>query len=296
MYYPMPCRSVNMLQNHRLVRTAAALLLIAAFFTKASPAHAEWFTDARFSAVYESNINGAVAGKDRKSDVALMPAFSFGHYAQLADSTGFTISADLKYGGFARFSGLDQLESGVSASLKYKWGLGSHAPWFKVSASGAHVDFREDFRDEDLVRTGLSAGKRLSERIFAALGYAYESGRARDPRFDRRNGTASAKIDYLLAESIQAWIGYARGSGVYIATRPIAGTAPSNSRVFIVNTFEEPMVAFQLHADAEILSFGARKDLSNHWSADISADFVDIYGNGRHYPDTIYKASAAYSY
>jgi hypothetical protein len=285
-----------MLQDRRLVRPAAALLFIAALFIMTSAAHAEWLIDAEFSAVYESNINGAIAGQDRKSDVALVPAVSFGHYAQPADSTSIAVSADMKYSGFARFSGLDHLESGLAASVKYKWGLGSYAPWIKIFGSGAHVDFREDFRDEDLARAGLLTGKRMYERIFAQIGYAYESGSARDSRFDTRNGIVSAKLDYLLTESVQTWIGYAFGSGVYIANLPFSGAAPFNPRAVVVHTFQQPMGAFQLRADARILSLGARKTVTNHWSVDVSADFIDIFGNERHYPDSIYKVNAAYSY
>jgi hypothetical protein len=285
-----------MLLYYHLLRTAAALLFIASFFIVTGAAHAEWFTEAEVSAVYESNVNRAIAGQDRKSDVAMMPAVSFGHYAQLADSTGLAVSADLKYSGFARFSGLDHLETGLAASLKYKWGLGSYAPWVKVFGSGAHSDFREDFRDEDLVRTGLLSGKRIHERIFAEIGYAYESGRARDSRFDTRNSIVSAKIDYLLTESVQVWIGYALGSGIYVVNLPFAGAAPFIPRAVIVNTFKQPMGAFQLQATAEILSLGGRKALTNRWSVDISADFVDIFGNERHYPDNVYKAGAVYSY
>jgi hypothetical protein len=296
MFRPISCGFIGVVGDYFVLGSAAALLSFAVLFAMTSTAHAEWFTDAEVSAVYESNINRAVVGRDRKSDVALMPAVSFGHYAQLADSIGLAVSADLKYTGFARFDGLDHLESGLTAFLKYKWGLGSYAPWVKVFGSGAHMDYREDFRDEELVRSGLLSGKRINERISAQLGYAYESGSARDSRFDTRNSVISAKIDYLLTESVQTWIGYASGRGVYIANLPFAGAAPSNPRAVIVNTFKEPMGAFQLHADAQILSLGASKALTSHWSADIGADFVDIFGNGRHYPDSLYKADVVYAY
>lgn len=296
MSYPIRSGCVSMLHNYFFLRTAAALLPVAAFFIATGAAQADWFTDSRFTAVYESNINRAVAEKDHKSDVALEPSVSFGHYAQLADSTGLSVSADLKYSGFARFSGLDQLESSLAFSVKYKWGLGSFAPWAKVYGSGAHVDYREDFRDEDLVQAELLTGKRISERFFAEIGYAYGSGRARDKRFDTRNGVVSAKIYYLLTEQVQAWIGYSRGRGVYIVNLPFYGAAPSNPDAVIVNTFEEPMEAFQLHADARILSLGASRSFTNHWSVDISADSIDIVGNGRRYPDSIYKAGFVYSY
>jgi hypothetical protein len=296
MYCRILSKAAGVLQDHCLLRTAAVLLFLATFFIAAGAAHADWFTDARFSAVSESNVNRAVAEKDRKSDVALAPFASFGHYAQLTDATGLTLSADLKYSGYSRFNGLDHLESGLAASLKYKWGLGSFAPWITVSASGAHLDFREDFRDEDLSGAGLLSGKRISERFFAEIGYAYESGKARDTRFDRRDGVASAKVDYLLTERVQAWIGYSLGRGVYISNLPFSGAAPSNPRAVVVHTFGEPMGAFQLHAEARILSVGARKALTNHWSTDFGADLIDIYGNGRHYRDSLYKAGVVCSY
>jgi hypothetical protein len=297
MFRPISCGFIGVVRDYFVPGSAAALFSFAVLFAVTDTAHAEWISDAEFSAVYESNVNRAIAGRDRKSDVALMPAVSFGYYAQLADSIGLAVSADLKYNGFARFSGLDHLESGLTASLKYKWGLGSYAPWVKVFGSGAHMDYREDFRDEDLVRSGFLSGKRINERISAQIGYAYESGSARDSRFDTRNSVVSMKIDYLLTESVQTWIGYAWGRGVYIANLPFAFAGGSSvPRADIVNTFKEPMRAFQLHADAQILSFGASKVLTSHWSADISADFVDIFGNGRHYPDSLYKAGIVYAY
>jgi hypothetical protein len=295
-FRPISCGFIGAVRGYFLPGSAAALLSFAMLFSVTSTAHAEWFTDAEVSAVYESNVNRAITGRDRKSDVALMPAVSFGHYEQYADSIGLTVSADLKYSGFARFSGLDQLESGLTASLKYKWGLGSYAPWVKFFGSGGHIDYREDFRDENLVRSGFLSGKRINERTSAQIGYAYESGSARDSRFDARNSIVSGRIDYLLTESMQTWIGYAFGSGIYVVNLPFAGAAPSIPRAVRVDTFKEPMQAFQLRATARILSLGASKTLTRHWSADISADFVDIFGNGRHYPDSLYKADVVYAY
>jgi hypothetical protein len=296
MFRPISSGFIVVVRDYFVLGSAAALLSFAILFAMTSTAHSEWFTDAEVSAVYESNINRAIVERDRKSDVALMPAVSFGHYTQLADSISLAVSADLKYHGFARFNGLDHLESGLTASLKYKWGLGSYAPWVKVFGSGEHMDYREDFRDEDLVRSGFLSGRRINERFSAQIGYAYESGSARDSRFDARNSVVSAKIDYLLTESVQAWIGYAFGSGIYVVNLPFAGAAPSIPRAVRVDTFKEPMQAFQLRATARILSLGASKALTSHWSADISSDFVDIFGNGRHYPDSLYKADVVYAY
>ncbi len=104
-------------------------------FTVTSAAHAEWFTEADIRAVYDDNVNLAANKQNRKSDASLQSSASFGHYSQLADSTGLAVSAEAKYIDFARFGGLDNLEAGLTASIKYKWGLGSYAPWIRVFGS-----------------------------------------------------------------------------------------------------------------------------------------------------------------
>jgi hypothetical protein len=58
----------------------------------------------------------------------------------------------------------------------------------------------------------------------------------------------------------------------------------------------DPARAVQMHATTQILSLGASIALARHWSADIGADCVDIYGNGRRYPDSLYKLGVVYTY
>jgi hypothetical protein len=291
-FYPISGGVVSMLRAHFLFGTAAALLSFATLLAATGTAHAEWFTEAEVREVYDSNVNLAAKRPNRKSDTSLLPSVAFGHYAQLGDSTGLAVSAEAKHKSFARFSGLDNLELGLTASLKYKRGLGSYAPWIRVFGTAQHVDYREDFRDTDVVRTGLLLGKRIRERVFGQIGYEYESGRARNSRFDTKNSVVSTKIEYLVTESVQAWIGYALSRGIYVLY--LAGS--NTPGAVIVDTFQDPARAVQMHATTQILSLGASKALAKHWSADISVDFADIYGRGRHYPDSLYKVGVVYAY
>ena len=296
MVRPVSCGFFSMVRDYVLFGSAAALLSFAMLFAVTGTAHAEWFATAEIREVYDDNVNLAVANGDRKSDASLRPSVSFGHYAQLADSTGLTVSAEVKHFNFARFSGLDNLESGLAASLKYKRGLGSYAPWIRVFGSAKYADFREDFRNGDSVRSGLSLGKRIYERVFTQIGYEYDTDSARNSRFDTRNSVVSARFDYLLTESVQTWIGYALSRGIYVIYIPFSGTGPGNPGAVIVDTFKEPTNVFQIHATTHTLSLGASKAFASHWSADISADFADIYGRGKHYPDSLYKAGIVYAY
>jgi hypothetical protein len=261
-----------------------------------TPARAEWFTGADIRTIYDGNVNLAIADQDRKSDILLSYSASFGRFFPLAGSTGLSVSAEAKYVDFARFSGLDNLEAGLSASLKYKKGLGSYAPWVKVFGSAKHVDYREEFRDGYVLRSGLLLGKRLYERVFAQIGYEYVDGSARNSRFGMRDSVVSVRLDYLLTETMQTWISYSRSRGIYQIYIPVDSTRPAVPGAFIVDTFGGPSNALQVRATTQVLSAGASKALASHWSADISADFVDIYGRGREYPDVLYKAGIVFAY
>jgi hypothetical protein len=292
---PISCGFISMLRDYFLDRSAAALLSLAMLFAVTGTSHAEWFADAGIRGVYDDNVNLAANKQDRKGDTSLLSSVSLGYYDQLADSTGLTVSAEAKYSDFFRFGGLDNLESGLTASLKYKRGLGSYAPWIRVFGSASYADFRENIRDTDSVRTGLSLGKRMQERIFTQIGYEYDEGRARNSRFDTRSSVVSARLDYLLTQSAQAWIGYAWSSGMYVIYVPVS-RAPNVPGAVIVDTFKDPANAFRVHATAQALSLGASKALASHWSANIGADFINIYGRGRDYPDSLYKAGIVYAY
>jgi hypothetical protein len=293
---PFTCAFIGILRDLLLIGPAAAAVSLVMILTVPTTAHAEWFAGAEIREIYDGNVNLAIADKDRKSDTSLLTSISFGRYFPLAFSTGLSVSAEAKYTDFARFSGLDNFEAGLSASLKYKQGLGSYAPWVKIFGSAKYVDYREEFRDGNLLRSGLSLGKRIYERVFTQIGYEYDNGSARNSRFGTRSSIVSARIDFLLTETVQMWAGYARSRGIYQIYVPADGTRPAVPGAVIVNTFGGPSNVFQVLASTQVFSIGASMALASHWSADISADFVDIYGRGREYPDTIYKAGIVYAY
>lgn len=293
---PLSCAFISVLRDLLLKGPAAALVFLAMALAVSTTANAEWFAGAEIREIYDGNVNLAVADKDRKSDTSLLTSVSFGRYFPLAFSTGLSVSAEAKYTNFARFSGLDNFESGLSASLKYKQGLGSYAPWIKIFGSAKYADYREEFRDGNLLRSGLSLGKRIYERVFTQIGYEYDNGSARNSRFGTRSSVVSARVDFLLTETVQAWAGYARSRGIYQIYVPADATRPPVPGAVVVGTFGGPSNVFQVLASTQVFSLGASMALATHWSADISADLVDIYGRGREYPDTLYKAGIVYTY
>jgi hypothetical protein len=296
MPHPILCTFIGVLRDRFFLRTAAATVSLAMVLVVSTSANAAWFAGAEIREIYDGNVNLAIADQDRKSDLSLLTSVSFGRYFTLASSTILSVSAEAKYTNFARFSGLDNFESGLSASLKYKKGLGSYAPWVKIFGSAKYADYREEFRDGNLLRSGLSLGKRIYERVFTQIGYEYDNGSARNSRFGTRNSVVSARVDFLLTETIQTWAGYARSRGIYQIYVPADGTRPPVPGAVVVGTFGGPSNVFQVLASTQVFSLGASMALATHWSADISADLVDIYGRGREYPDTLYKAGIVYTY
>ncbi len=131
------------------------------------------------------------------------------------------------------------------------------------------------------VRTGLSLGKRMNERIFTQIEYEYDESSARNSRFDTRNSAVSARIDYLLTESVQVVDRLCLGQRQVCDIYPRQPCPPHCSgrrhRGYLSGA---DALAFQLPATAQVFSLGASIALARHWSADISADFADIYGKG----------------
>lgn len=293
---PLSGAFISVLRDRLFNGPVAAVVSLAMALFVSTTANAEWFAGAEIRAIYDGNVNLAIADQDRKSDMSLPTSVSFGRYFPLAGSTGLSVSAEAKYTDFVRFSGLDNFESGLSASLKYKIGLGSYAPWVKIFGSAKYADYREEFRDGNLLRSGLSLGKRIYERVFTQIGYEYDNGTTRNSRFGTRSSVVSARIDFLLTETVQTWFGYARSRGVYQIYVPADGTRPPVPGAVVVGTFGGPSNVFQVLASTQVFSFGASMALASHWSVDISADLVDIYGRGKEYPATLYKAGIVYTY
>jgi hypothetical protein len=255
-------------------------------------ADAEWFADGDFNLAYDNNLSRAFNKSNRKGDIASIPQVSLGHYFQLSDSLGLSLMAEAAAGLYAKYDALNNINAGMTASLKYKQGLGPYAPWLKGYGSVKYFDFKENLRDGALISAGLLAGKRIHERINIQLGYEHQSLRANNSLFDQLSDAASVRTEISIAGPVNLLLGYSikRGNvAVY--------NSPDEESVFLVNTFHTPMEIYKIRATTHTISTGLDMALTGHWSAGITADFSTVRStDGTRYPDTVLKAAIHYSF
>jgi hypothetical protein len=294
-------------------RTAATALLVGMFFLCVTGiAHAEWFADGDFNIVYDNNLSRAYDKSDRKGDSALVPHALLGQYLQLSDRLGLSLTADAAAGIYTKYQALNNVNVGMTASLKYKLGLGPYAPWLKGYASVKYFDYREDLRNGAPFITGFLAGKRIHERVNVQLGYEHESLHANNSLFDQLSDEVSVRTDLSVTSSLNLLLGYSIKKGdVAVYYSPDTDYYPSNNYykskdyspswyktpVFLDDTFKTPMEIYKVRATTHTIFMGLDMALTDHWSAGITADFNSARStSGSWYPDTVLRAGIHYSF
>lgn len=272
-------------------RSSKVLLFFITLLCVTGVAHAEWFTDAELNAVFDNNLSRAFDKHDRKGDIAFVPHVLLGQYFQLTDSLGLSLITEAEASAYSKYDGLNNINAGMVASLKYKHGLGAYAPWLKGYGSLKYFVYNESMRDGALFTTGLMAGKRLHERINVQLGYEHQRLHARNSLFAQLSDTASVKADFSLVDSLQLMLGYSMKNGDVTFYH-----SPDEDSFFCSNTFNSPMEVYKARATTYTASLGLSLALSNHLSAGVAAYFNSVRSGDKSYPDNILKAGIHYSY
>jgi hypothetical protein len=275
---------------------ALPAFLCALLLAHAAAAHAEWIVDAEGGIVYEDNLTRATRQADRRSDIALAPALSLGHYFQLTDAMSLLAVADFKGSLYPRFEGLSNLSSTVTLGVKHKLGLGAFAPWLRVSATAGALDYGDNVRDSSVVGAAVQVGQRFSERIDLQAGYTYETLNARNGVFDQDSHTFGLKGNVALTGAVQLTLGYsARLGDLVVHKAPVPGAAPApHSR--LVNTFDTPLVALRIDATTHIFAAAVSYALTPRAALNVGYEYQISIGPLFSYPNNLGRASFDYSF
>lgn len=273
-------------------RSAAALLFSITLLCATGVAHAEWFADAESDAVFNSNLSRAFDKHNRKGDIAFVPHVLLGQFFQLTDSLALSLTTDAGSSVYTKYDGLNNINAGLAASLKYKHGMGAYAPWLKGYGSLKYFLYNESIRDGALFTAGLLTGKRLHERINLQLGYEHQRLHARNSLFSRLSEAASVKADFAIVDALQLMLGYSITKGdveIY--------NSPDEDSGFLADTFNTPMEVYKVRGAATYTtSIGLSLAMSGHLSADFAAYFNSVHSRYKSYPGSILKAGIHYSY
>lgn len=269
----------------------------------ASAAQANWLVGADAGVIFDNNVSHAQLDRDVKQDITVYAGASLTQYIQLTDRTGLAITGLVKSETYLEYAGLSNVSGGLSLASRTKLGLGTEAPWVRLSADVQRLDFHEDVRTGWLVGVGAAVGKRFDERWNATLAYRFDH-RTTDTAvglvpgipgdvFDLEGRTLSAALEYSLTPDTILIAGYSRRSGDVASTTqrnfPIfkASSAIDFDPVFGNNTF-----GYKLYGISHTLDLGVSHALGDHTSVNLSWQRNWTYGtNDVNYFGNVVRAS-----
>ena len=247
-----------------------SILLLAPSF-----ARADWIRDFRADVGYNDNLSNSNREADERDDFFFTGHASFGRFGELTDDLRLTMTADLDAQAFARYGDFNNLTIGSTAALRYRFGLGAMAPFVRVEASGGYAAFQQSLQSGGRFRTGITAGKRLTERFAIDASYFYENIDAESRVFERFSHAFAVDASFDLTERTRLHAGYEFRTGEVVSyavpPRPDL-VALANDRV-TVNSFGPPYVAYNLDAITNSLSLGVSQAVTQSLALNASYEW-----------------------
>ncbi len=252
-----------------------ALFCIVLVLLGACPIRGDWIRDFRGEVVYDDNLSNSNRAADQRDDFAFAGRASFGRFCELSDALRLTLTADREARAFARYDDFSGLTIGSTAALRYRGGLGAMAPFLRLEASGGYAAFNQSLQSGGRFRTGLTVGKRLTERFALDASYFYGEIGGEIRVFDRFSHVFALHASFDLTERTRLSAGYELRSGEVLSyavpPRPDIVALANDRRT--VDTFGPPYVAYNLDALTNSLSLGVSQALTQFLSINARYDW-----------------------
>jgi len=124
--------------------------------------------------LYDDNLTRAYAPADIRADAAVTMDAATAASWVLSGSDWLTLSAEARGEFYNRFTGLDVIGLGATATYKHKFGVGLEVPYLVLAANGSNDDYHSRIRDGPRFELRAELGKRFSSQFDAAFGARYE--------------------------------------------------------------------------------------------------------------------------
>jgi hypothetical protein len=272
------------------------------------PAGAAWIVDVETGVVYEDNLSFASRERDIKGAAALATSASAGVAAYLSDRNVASLTGEVAGDLHERYSGLDHVSLGMTAAFRRKLGLGAGAPWVRVAASGARLQYRVDVRDGWAYRVGAGIGKRFGERWELRAEYAFDGRTADHARtvtarlpgdvFDQQAHTLAIRADVQVTAPLLVFGGYAARVG------DVASTTLRNPEIFAASSavvadpaFGSDTFAYRIDATTHVVSAGLSLALGARWSLNVAYEHqIGLGDGGIDYHNNVVRGTVLFSY
>jgi opacity protein-like surface antigen len=261
-------------------------------------ARQDWIFDIRSGVLYDSNVSHSDRSRDVEADFAWRSLLTAGQGFQLTDDLRLGVFGTVEGQLWWTYNGLSNVQPGVDANLRYRFGLGRTAPWIRLGTKLEYADFQEARRSGLQLRPVISGGVSLTERIRLDASYEYERFDARDAVFERDAHSVSLHATFDVTSSTQLTAGYTYRHGDVTASavppRPdIVAIADVRE---LIDTFDEPYMAYRFPASTHAASIGLSQALSDFAALQATYQFQHTSHESLTYTNHIAEVALAFSF
>jgi hypothetical protein len=263
-------------------------------------ARAEWLFDAETGSLYESNLSNSDRSVDEKDDWAWKTDLRISNGLQLSRNLRLNLAADVGGQLWNRFDAFNEIGTGTSAGLRYRFGLGRQAPWLLLEERIGY----DRFHDSDLSgwdeSLGLRGGIAISERIALEASYVFENFAAPDNFYDVQGHTGIARVIVDLTSSLQIAFGYSYREGNVISyavpPRPDIFALTSEARP-VTNFGTDPLyTAYRLRGQTHAISVAAGYTLTKYLSVHVAYEYAATSHDPLQYENHSIEVKVAFAY
>jgi hypothetical protein len=265
-----------------------------------SVALADWRLGGETGAFYGSNLSNSDRASDVRDDWAWRSSVRVSNGYQISRNLRLNLAADVRGQVWARFGAFNEIGAGLSAHLRYRFGLGRRAPWIALEERIGYDGFQEMDRsnwDESLT---LRGGIVISDWLALEAGYTFEDLAASDDFFDEHSHSANARLILDLTSSLQIALGYGYRDGDVLsyAIPPRPDIVALASELRPVTTFgSSPLyTAYRLQGQTHAISISAGYALTKYISAQVSYQYSTTSHDPLHYENHSVEARIAFAY
>ena len=196
------------------------LLLVSSFSVDAGGYYGEGvYFDADISLRYDSNLGRSSAPSDIEEDMITALSAGAGYLKSISPNSQLLISAYLAHEDFAEFDDLNTITANSDIVYTVQPGTGYLAPWYEARLGiRAEKYNKSKIRDGHIIRAGVGAGKRFSDRILLKLDYDYFHRDSDSIVFDTRIHELSGQLVYSFRPAISLFANYNLQVGDVVST------------------------------------------------------------------------------
>jgi hypothetical protein len=289
------------------VRKILAVTIFIAIFAVASVARAEMTFGASSRAGYNDNVSNAQNAGDKISDEFLTGSASLSQVWIFGSNYVLSAGGDLNGEWFSHLSGLRNASIDAALSLRRKWGLGSLAPWARLSLVGGRTGYDDSYRNLTYYRATIDTGKRISARfnLLAAYVFEHHDGSIPTPEygeppadvFSQNAHSVAITLEFSALSSLLMDVGLSARHGDVVSTTPQNPDIYYGSRAAVEDpAFGPEEYAYRIIGTTYGVHAGTHYALNEHHLIGFEVKYFSTRASGNNYNNVIPEITWSYRY